>query len=152
MARLSFVRRFGVGASLVGMLGSAVWFGDVSVARVPSGAKSVPVAVHPAPRAFVTPPPAAVGGSPVVEPLDTLPADVLTEPPADVPAPEPLAERVKREDALLVKPEMEGFDSKLSVEDPSGRSERGTTFNNVDGTQSTVFSQHLVHYKDSAGR
>ena len=148
MVRLSAVfRRVGVGVSVFGLAASALWFADASVAAAP-GALAQSAAVIPAPRAFATPPPAPVGG--VVVGAALAPLEVVG--PQAAPPQELLAERQARENRMREAPTSEGFDSKLSVEDASGRGERTTTFNNVDGTQSTVFSEHLVHYKDFTGK
>ena len=62
-----------------------------------------------------------------------------------------IRERQAREDRERVKPLKEGFDPELSVERHLGRSSHGTTFNNADGTQSTILAEHPVHYKATGG-
>ncbi len=71
----------------------------------------------------------------------------MVKPPSDAkPVNESLEDRLKRERDEAPVPPVRGYDRDRSVEDPSGRSRFGTTFNNVDGTQTTIIDDHAVHY------
>jgi large repetitive protein len=116
---------------------------SASIVAAPSGV------VEAAPTVVVSP--LGVSGSPRGETLKPTPSrgEVLTEAPTVVGASmtESLDERLKRERASVAKPAVVGFDESRSVEDVSLRDANSTTFDNVDGTSTTVVEAQSVHYQ-----
>lgn len=86
--------------------------------------------------------PAAIVGEASVAPLPEGPGDVLREPPV---APRRPVEPV------IAEPAARGFDAELSVEDVDQRDVFTTVFDNVDGTETAVFSSTAVNFATAAG-
>ncbi len=86
--------------------------------------------------------PASIEGDASVAAVPTGPSDVLLEPPS-VP--------LKPVDPLVEKPAVAGFDEALSVEDADQRDVFSTVFDNVDGTETAVFSSMAVNFEDDRG-
>ena len=83
--------------------------------------------------------PAPIDGEAVLAALPSGPDGVLTEPPSvPVLPPEP----------KVADPVVEGFDAELSVEDVSQRDVFSSVFDNVDGTETAVFSSMAVNFQD----